>query len=250
MNHIRAIGFDLFNTLITAEPRTIDEAQNRLIHSLRQSGFALESEPFFQAYREATGYFWEESRKNGKETHNRFWISAALVSLGYPVPPEDPRIAIAVNAYFSAFFECCHLLPGTQQMLRTLKESYRLGLLSNFTHAPAARKIITSLGLTPFFDVLLISGELGFRKPHPFVFLQLIKHLGMKNYEVLFVGDEPESDITGARESGLKPVWTTYVQDMNIPTAQRILYSDTEKPDSTVPRISGWDELFVLVGKE
>jgi len=42
MNHIRAIGFDLFNTLVIAEPHTLDEAMRRLVSSLRQSGFVLE----------------------------------------------------------------------------------------------------------------------------------------------------------------------------------------------------------------
>ena len=51
MNNIRAIGFDLFNTLITAEPQTLTEAIARLIRSLRQSGFSIEEEPFKKAYR-------------------------------------------------------------------------------------------------------------------------------------------------------------------------------------------------------
>ena len=62
-------------------------------------------------------------------------------------------------------------------MLRELREIYPLGLLSNFTHAPAARGLMDHLGLTSFFDVVLISGELGYRKPHPHVFRQLIEAL-------------------------------------------------------------------------
>jgi len=50
MNHIRAIGFDLFNTLITAEPQTLNEAMSRLISSLQQSGLKLENEPFKEAH--------------------------------------------------------------------------------------------------------------------------------------------------------------------------------------------------------
>jgi len=249
MNHITAIGFDLFNTLITVEPHTLDEAMRRLIRSLRQSGLELGDEPFKEAHQEAALRFIEKARQDGRETHNRFWISAALQTQGYDVPPDDPRITAAVNAYFSAFLKRCHLIPGTKEMLRTLRGLYRLGLLSNFTHAPAAREIIDRVGLAPFFDVLLISGELGYRKPHPLVFRRLIEHLGVEKNQILYVGDDPEPDITGAQRAGLQPVWTTYIRDENLPFAPGIISRDAEEPDLKVPRISTWKNLLSLLDK-
>ena len=156
MEHIKAIGFDLFNTLITMDPHGLDEANSRLMQSLRQSGFAFEEDLFKQAYRAAYIELLEESRKSGRETHNRFWVQAALETQGYSISPYDPKIAAAVDNYFSAFCQFCFLLPGTHEILGFLKQSYRLGLLSNFTHGPAAREIIKRLGLTEFFEVILM----------------------------------------------------------------------------------------------
>ena len=250
MNHIKAIGFDLFNTLITAEIQTLDEAMRRLIKSLRKSGFELESEQFKEAYREVALEFVKKAQEDGIETHNSFWISAALKSQGYNILPDDPQIAIAVDNYFSAFFLHCHLIPGTKEMLSCLRDVYRLGLLSNFTHGPAARNIINKLGLSTFFDVVLISGELGYRKPHPFVFHQLIEQLGVRKYQILYVGDDPEPDITGAQKAGLQPVLTTYVRDQNIPSVPGIFFKGDEKLDCKVPRISKWDDLLSLLDRE
>jgi len=247
MNHITAIGFDLFNTLVTAEPQILDEAMRRLIKSLRQSGFKLENEQFKEAYREAALGFVKKAQEDGVETHNRFWISAALKSQGYNILPDDPQIAIAVDSYFSAFFLHCHLIPGTKEMLSSLMDVYRLGLLTNFTHGPAAREIIAKLGLNPFFDVVLISGELGFRKPHPLVFHQLIEQLGVRNDQILYVGDDPEPDITGAQKAGLQPVLTTYVRDQNTPFIPGIVFRGAEKVDCEVPRISTWKDLISLL---
>ena len=190
MNSVRAIGFDLFNTLITVEPPTIQEAANRLTSALLDAGLPVEPESFRQAHRESAVEFLKQSRHDGKETHNRFWISEALASQGHHVHTDDPRIAQAVDAYFSAFLDFSHPLPGTKEMLVNLAERYPLGLLSNFTHAPAARNIIDGLGLTPYFDTVLISGELGYRKPHPLVFERLIQALGVEKHHILFVGDE------------------------------------------------------------
>jgi putative hydrolase of the HAD superfamily len=249
MKHITAIGFDLFNTLITVEAQALEKALCRLMGSLLQSGLALDSTAFSLAYREAAVRFVEETRRDGRETHNRFWISAALQSQGYHVPPDDPRIASGIDAYFSAFLEHCHLVPGTAEMLGTLKIPYRLGLLSNFTHGPAARKILDRVGLTSFFDVVLISGELGYRKPHPRVFHRLIECLEMKGSQILYVGDDPEPDIMGAEQAGIQPVWFTYVRDHNIAPAPGIRSRNVQDPAGEVPRISTWQEFLVLLDR-
>ncbi len=250
MDQIKAIGFDLFNTLITADRQALHDAMNRLTGNLEQSGFVLEQEAFIKAHREAALRFIKETRRHGKETHNRFWISAALETQGHNVPPDDPRIADAVNAYFSAFPEHIQLIPGTSEMLGALKGRYRLGLLSNFTHAPAAKAVIDSVGLAHFFDVVVISGELGYCKPHPLIFRRLIEQLGVKKEEILYVGDDPEPDIAGAQRAGLQPVWMTYVRDKNIPLSPGNSANGTEMSDSDVPRISSWKELLTLLDKK
>jgi putative hydrolase of the HAD superfamily len=217
---------------------------------LQQSGLAFEREAFKQAHQQAALQFIKQTRIDGRETHNRFWISAALETLGYTIPPDDTRIARAVEEYFSPFYQCCQLIPGTTEMLGTFKGQYPLGLLSNFTHAPAAMKIIDRAGLAPFFDVVLISGEVGYRKPHPLVFRRLIDQLGVKKNQILFVGDDSAADIIGAQQAGLQPVWMTYVQDKNIPIGSSLLSRSVEEPDYRIPRISSWMDLFAFLDGE
>ena len=250
MNKIKAIGFDLFNTLVIAKPHILGEAMGRLINSLRQSGLSFDHEQFKKSYQEAALRFVGKAQKDGRETHNRFWICAALQGQGYNISPDDARIALAVDTYFSAFFLHCSLVPDTKEMLSTLRKVYRLGLLTNFTHGPAAREIIDTLDLTPFFDVVLISGELGYRKPHPFVFHQLIERLGVEKDQILYVGDDPEPDITGAHKAGLQPVLTTYVRDHNIPFIPGNFIRSDEKLDCKAPKISTWNDLLSLLKRK
>ena len=247
MNTIKAIGFDLFNTLITADPGALGEAMQRLTGSLEESGFRLEPDSFRKAHREAAIRFVTESRSNGKETHNRFWISAALTSLGQNVAPEDASISRAVEAYFSAFFDYCRLIPKTVEMLRQLEGSYRLGLLSNFTHAPAVVGLLDRLGLAPFFETVLVSGEIGYRKPHPLVFEMLVEKLGFEKHQILYVGDSLDPDVLGATQSGLRPVWMTYVQDHNLPVIPGLASEPNEILSQGVPRVSDWDAFLALL---
>jgi putative hydrolase of the HAD superfamily len=247
MQPIRAIGFDLFNTLITVDADTMPNAHGMLIASLTESGISLDEAAFQNAYREAAIRFLEESRRSEKETHNRFWIREALLSQGHAMPPEDPRISLAVEAYFSAFYPRIRLIPGTLEMLAELRQHYRLGLLSNFTHGPAAWRILTDTKLTPFFDVILISGELGYRKPSTFLFRRLVEQLSPENDGVLYVGDDPEADVLGALRAGLQPVWTTYAMDHQVSHSPVTLPGQDPAAMPEVPRISGWEDLFRML---
>lgn len=248
MQPIQAIGFDLFNTLITVDADTMKAAHGMVIASLRESGLSLEEESFKEAYREAAVRFLDDARRSERETHNRFWICEALQSQGHALSPEDPRISTAVEDYFSAFYPRTHLIPGTLEMLGTLRHRYRLGLLSNFTHGPAAWRILTETGLIPFFDVILISGELGYRKPSAFLFQKLAVQLSSKNDGVLYVGDDPEADILGALRAGLQPIWTTYAMDHQVSHAPVTLTREDPAPPPNVPKISGWEDLFKMLG--
>lgn len=55
----------------------------------------------------------------------------------------------------------------------------------------------------------MFSGDLRLRKPHPRLFAAGISSLGeeVPPERVLFVGDDPERDIAGARAAGLRTCW-------------------------------------------
>jgi putative hydrolase of the HAD superfamily len=245
MQHITAIGFDLFETLVTVENLRREEAVGRLLQSLKSSGFALAEETFLPVYRAAARRFMTAAQHDGRETHNRFWVSTALQELGHEVQPDDPRIALAVETYFSAFVDYAAPIPGTVDMLATLKGKYRLGLLSNLTHAPAALRIIDRLGMASFFDAVVVSGQLGYRKPHPRVFLALLDQLGTPKEQMAFVGDNLEADIHGAREMGIQPIWMTYVQSQKaLETLAGVDLQSSVTPG--VPTITNWHDLLTL----
>lgn len=247
MNHPKAIGFDLFNTLLTVHPDAMAEAHQRQIRTLHEEGLPVEAEAFGNAYMEAAVEFLKAAHKDGRETHNRFWVAEALESLGYSLSPEDPRIAKAVDAHFSAFYPNSKLIPGTKELLGDLVERYPLGMLTNFTDGPAVRKLIDLLGLTPFFKDVLVSGELGYRKPHPYVFERFVDAMGVPADQILFVGDDVEADVKGAKDAGLRPVLTTCVEDGNLPAARTPLSpAETVYPED-VPRISSWQDLRDLL---
>ena len=244
MRQIQAIGFDLFNTLIMAEQNTLKRAFSRMQESLERYGFHPEPEAYKKAYYDAAITFIKQTREDGRETHNRFWISAALLELGYEVSPDDPRIAATVDDYFSTFYDSCYCVPGARSMLERLKGEFRLGLLSNFTHWPAALEIIDRLELAGFFEFRLISGQLGYRKPHKKVFEALTECFGTPCNEIIYVGDDVDADVNGASGVGIQPVWFTYVLENKPPIPALMAPTKTDEPHESVPRVSTWNEFL------
>ena len=247
MKDVRAIGFDLFNTLLTVAPVAMDEAAERLVGTLHEEGVAVEASAFARAYVDSARHFIRQARADGRETHNRFWVAGALRDLGYELEPGHPAIGRAIEAYFSAFTPNCSLLPLTRETLEQLSQRYRLGLLSNFTDGPAAREILDTLDLPRYFQVVLISGEFGYRKPHPAIFEAFVEQLGVPAEETLFVGDDLQADMDGARQAGLQPVLTTAVQDTGIPNAQTVLSPVVVEPPQGLLRISCWQDLIDML---
>jgi putative hydrolase of the HAD superfamily len=244
---IRAVGFDLFNTLIMANHNTLDEAIGQLMTSLKKDGFVDNETIFLEEYGKAALWHIEQAGKTGKETHNRYWICDAVNRSGNHVSPDDPRIDRAVNAYFSAFFPNCHLIPGVKPMLERLSGKYPMGLVSNFTHPPAACKILEDLELTPYFKTVIISGEIGYRKPNPCLFHKLVKDLGVEAGEILFMGDDPVADIDGSAAAGLKPVYFTYAGERCLPFSFGIDSVKTRISDRNIFRISTPEEIFGIL---
>ncbi|MBN2420139.1 MAG: HAD family hydrolase [Deltaproteobacteria bacterium] len=247
MPDIKAIGFDLFNTLIVIEPDTLIHAMQRMLKSLKGCGFSIEDSSYIRDYKNAASIYVARARQDGIETHNSIWVSHVLNNYGIEILPYDERIKNAVDDYFSAFYDRVSLIPGTLETLAMLKKNYRLGLLSNFTHAPAAREILLRTGLAPCFDTILISGELGYRKPHQIVFEELSKGLGVEKKEIIFTGDDPEPDIHGASRAGLVPVWFTYIIDNEVPAIKGTIQSEITEPDIEVPRASSWQQFISLI---
>lgn len=247
MQDIQGVAFDLFDTLITVNNLGFEEAIGRIIQSLNEHGLSIEAENFTPVYRRTSRQFVEQARRDGRESHNRFWLSRTLKHLGHDVHPDDGRIAQAVEAYFSAFLEFSEALPRTRHMLTALQSKYRLGLVSNFTHGPAARAILERHGLSAFFDVIVISGEFGYRKPHNRIFDELGARLGITSSKIAYVGDDVENDVEGAHQAGLRPIFTRYAKQFKSRNGQTALEDTSIVNHLDVPTITDWEELQNLL---
>lgn len=247
MQDIQAVAFDLFDTLVTVGALGFEEAMGRAVQRLQMDGLPIQADAFLPVYRQTSRQFVEQARRDGRESHNRFWISGALHRMGHAIHPHDDRVGQAVDAYFSAFLEHAVTLPKTHEMLKTLQPRYRLGLVSNFTHGPAAREILDRHGLSGFFDVIVISGEFGYRKPHVSIFNELEDRMGVASAHIAYVGDDIENDVSGSHRAGMWPIFTQYAKVFK-GIAQQLHPEQVETVEQLgAPTILDWDDLQSLL---
>jgi putative hydrolase of the HAD superfamily len=96
--------------------------------------------------------------------------------------------------------------PSHIRLLQALS-GRRLALVTNFDHPRTVHRLLAREGIAACFQAIVVSGEIGWRKPRPEIFLAALKGLGVTPFECLYVGDDFEKDIRGASAVGMPAVW-------------------------------------------
>lgn len=96
---------------------------------------------------------------------------------------------------------------GAVETLQILRErGHRLALLTNGS-ALFQRRKLERYSLEPFFELILIEGELGYGKPDPRVFQAALDFFAAPPESTWMIGDNLEADIAGAQQLGIAGVW-------------------------------------------
>lgn len=96
------------------------------------------------------------------------------------------------------------------------------------------RNKIEALGLNKYFDVIVTSGELGFKKPNPLIFETALKKLGASANECVFIGDNLKADMQPAKNLDMKTIWVS---------------NSTEKPEYVDEVLSSYSHFKNTWGK-
>jgi len=66
---------------------------------------------------------------------------------------------------------------------------------------------LRKLGVNRFFSAVLVSEDVGWRKPNRKIFQEAFRRLGVKTEEAVYVGDSPLEDVGGAVAAGMRTVF-------------------------------------------
>jgi len=214
---IKAVLFDLDNTLINFRAMK-NNAAEAAIRAMIDSGLKLE-------HKEATKLLFEMYEEYGIENQlifNKF-IKKVTGKVDYKM------LANAIVAYRKAKQNLVVPYPRVRSTLVRLKErGLKLGIVSDAPRLSAWIRL-AEMNLADFFDVVITLGDSKKFKPFPTSFRKALRGLNLAPQEVLFVGDNPERDVKGAKALGMHTCLAKYGQ---------VFFSDkAEKADYEIRNI-------------
>jgi putative hydrolase of the HAD superfamily len=204
---IKTIIFDFIGTLTNVKNYSLKTSKTKLYEAIAEAGFNISAGSFLEAYGQSHEKYRVVRYQELVEVTNAIWISEALNSLGFKTHPEDTRIKTAVNVFFEDYLNSLELRPYVKKLLSKVSTEYKLGLVSNFTYTPVIYAGIRKLGINQFFNAILVSEEVGWRKPNIKIFEETLRRLDATVEETVYVGDSPLEDIKGAKTVGMKTVF-------------------------------------------
>ena len=133
-------------------------------------------------------------------------MAASFREHGVDLTDDDVRLFLqAAQDVWSSYYQ---LADSTHALLEALRaRNLKLALVSN-TASPQwlLQPILERQGIAERVDAVVLSSEVGKRKPHRAIFERALDELDVDPEVALFVGDRLEADVLGASRVGMKTV--------------------------------------------
>lgn len=121
---------------------------------------------------------------------------------------NDEAFGAELGEYFvQARIDSPCLYDDTFAVLDTLKEQYKLILLTNGAPSLQNQKLEITPELVPYFEHIIISGDFGEGKPSAAIFEHVMQVAAISADEAIMVGDNLNTDILGSSRVNMKNVW-------------------------------------------
>ena len=214
---VRAVVFDVGNTLWFEARRPdiaeIERLQARPLEALLATwGITLSCpaaeivQAVHEAGDEATRI--EEARGMLREVSIPSLLRGALAVRRIDISKEQANDLWRATWILERHFGI-QLYPDSLDVLAELKaQGLLIGINTNRPctaemHLPGLR----DMGIAPYVDAVVCSGDTGYVKPHPSTFELVLDRLGVASVDAVMVGDLRDADMRGAKAIGMRTIW-------------------------------------------
>jgi putative hydrolase of the HAD superfamily len=197
---IRVVTFDAAGTLI----RLLRPPGFVYAEVAQEFGCCLNGENVQNAFRTVWKNFPPPDEFDGPipDDDRNWWralVAATIAEAGYSIEPFDRYFASVYERF--ALPGVWEIFPDIPRVLAELQRlSVRLGVISNFDRR--LYRILEGLNVRSAFEHVVISSEVGARKPASRIFEVASRQFNVDPDEVLHIGDDSEADFEGARSAG------------------------------------------------
>jgi putative hydrolase of the HAD superfamily len=203
---IRAVFFDLYNTLVGFDPPR-EEIQASV---LKDFGIEVSPESLLRPIMTADDFIYQEharssiSKRSKEETMALYAQYHGIILREAGLDTSQELIAGILKKWMDFNYKMV-LFDDVVPTLTRLKElGLILGLITNVDCD--ITRLYQELGLSAWFQVVVTSQEVGFNKPRPEIFQEALKQAGVKPLEAIHVGDQHQIDVVGANGAGMRGI--------------------------------------------
>jgi len=200
-----AVLFDAGGVLWDLKP----SQEDLFAEALRKHGVAFDRTELRKAMNKADRLMDDEFARLDGRDESGFWRSYDGIVL------DELEVRVDVDGFamglssgmrdIVAKVESWVPFPDAVPALEAVRRrGLRTGMVSNATEL--ARRVLKNLDMEKHFDFVVISDEVGVRKPDPRIFGIALELAGTVPSRALFLGDKPSTDIAGATRAGLRGV--------------------------------------------
>lgn len=202
---VRTVFIDLDDTL-WATTRNNQAALREVYEARGWSRVIPTFETLRDVYQPINDHLWHLYRM-GEITKPELSVRRFREPLEHFMGPLSDEMIEEINTQFlSLTASKKEIIPGAVELLQALRERYRIVILSNgFTEVQ--RRKMTSAGLLPYVDHVVLSEMAGVNKPSKAIFDYALSYSRSRRSETVMIGDDWESDITGASNAGIPAIW-------------------------------------------
>jgi HAD superfamily hydrolase (TIGR01549 family) len=204
------VFFDLGNTLIYFNgllPQVLAEEDRVVAAAIRQAGYAIDEARFSAEFGQRMASYYGERDTEFIEYTSAYVLRETLQEQGFGHISEGDLRQVLEEKY-AISERHWHLEEDTYQSLdRLLEQGYRLAMISNAGDAANVHRLLERWNLKAYFEHILISAEVGLRKPHPHIFEMGLALMNTTASRAVMVGDTLGADILGARNACMASVW-------------------------------------------
>jgi len=213
--------FDFFGTLVDYSPERCDREYPRTRSFLDGLGLTMSADELAAGWEESWYPFEERSQLDHREFS---MIDVGTVFLRSMLGREpDPAVTRELmDVYIGEWDAGVTYLDGLTRWLEKLAGDYRLAIVSNVHEAYLVPSHLEKMGLKNRFDAVILSVEVGWRKPHPEIYATALQTLGAQADQAVFVGDTHSADFLGPERAGIKSFLIDPHDRAGVPKARRL----------------------------
>jgi putative hydrolase of the HAD superfamily len=205
---IKAVFFDWFNTLAHYHPPR-EELERQALNEL---GFAVSLQVVSHGLYLADKNFYEENarlpiRQRSLEEQIKIYSGFQVTILREAgiVPTQDLVFKMMSRMRELNTTMKFVLYDDVIPAFEAVKEKrLTIGLLTNLQHE--INSMCRELGIAPYIDFIVTSGEVGADKPQAPIFLKALELAKVEPQEAIHIGDQYNNDVRGARAVGIVPL--------------------------------------------